>query len=419
MKLFLAAAKDSREARAARTASRRLPAARTLLAGLAAAVSVSGLIAPVAHAAPPGGDAWVVSVGDSYISGEAGRWAGNSSDPAQADALGDAAYLDAGQSERTGGCHRSSSAEISIGQAQALNLACSGAKTATSWNSSGEFKPGLDFYNDAAGYTGQALELQRFASSHRVRMVVVSIGGNDLGFAGIIATCVSKFMTSPWWAPSYCKDSTTVATNFSAANRAAVAARIGTSLANVAKAMGNAGYAPGEYSLVVQNYVSPLPRSSRIAYSESGFSRQSTYGCGFWNADLDWAAGTAVPAINSTISAGIAASGVSGVRTLNVSALFSGHELCADTTKKLNNTALADWRSAGAADLSEWINEIRTASTAFSDYYIQESLHPNYWGQLALRNCLRQAYNGGDVRSGSCTAGTGLTSGGEPAVTLS
>ena len=52
MKLFLAAAKDSREARAARTASRRLPAARTLLAGLAAAVSVSGLIAPVAHAAP-------------------------------------------------------------------------------------------------------------------------------------------------------------------------------------------------------------------------------------------------------------------------------------------------------------------------------------------------------------------------------
>ena len=158
----------------------------------------------------------MVSVGDSYISGEAGRWAGNSSDPAQTDALGDAAYLDAGQSESTVGCHRSSSAEIRIGQAQALNLACSGAKTATSWNSSGDFKPGLDFYSDAAGNTGQALALQNFASANRVRMVVVSVGGNDLGFAGIIATCVSKFMTSPWWAPSYCKDSATVATNFSA-----------------------------------------------------------------------------------------------------------------------------------------------------------------------------------------------------------
>ncbi|CAN7448150.1 hypothetical protein [Arthrobacter sp. LjRoot14] len=401
------------------TARRWRWATRALVAAIASAATVSAVIAPPAHAAPVGGDEWVVSVGDSYISGEAGRWAGNSSDPGQTDALGDAAYLDAGQSESTAGCHRSSSAEIRIGQAQSANLACSGAKTATSWNSSGEFKPGLDFYKDAAGNMGQALALQNFASAHRVTMVVVSVGGNDLGFAGIIATCVSKFMTSPSWAPSYCKDSTTVATNFSATNRAAVASRIGASLANVAKAMAGAGYAPGEYSLLVQNYVSPLPRSSNIAYSEAGFNRQSTYGCGFWNADLDWASGTAVPAINSTISAGIAASGLDGVHTLNVAALFTGHELCADTTKKLNNTALTDWRSAGAADVSEWINEVRTASTVFSDYYIQESLHPNYWGQLALRNCVRQVYNDGDVRSGSCVAsGAGLTTAGEPAVTV-
>lgn len=412
MKLFLAPAGQPR------MAVPRHPARRVLFAALAIAITVSALTAPAVHAAPPPGDGWVVSVGDSYISGEAGRWAGNSSDPSQTDALGDAAYLDAGQSESIVGCHRSSSAEIGIGQAQALNLSCSGAKTATSWNSSGHFKPGLDFYSDAAGNMGQALALRNFASANRVRMVVVSVGGNDLGFAGIIATCVSKFMTSPWWSPSYCKDSATVATNFSATNRAAVASRIGTSLANVAKAMTAAGYAPGEYSMVVQNYVSPLPRSADVSYPESGFSRQSTYGCGFWNADLDWASGTAVPAINATISAGIAASGVDGIHTLDVASLFSGHELCAATTQKLDSTALADWRSTGAADISEWINEVRTASTAFSDYYIQESLHPNYWGQLALRNCLRQVYNDGDVRSGSCTAGTGLTAAGEPAVSV-
>ena len=69
---------------------------------------------------------------------------------------------------------------------------------------------------------------------------------------------------------------------------------------------------------------------------------------------------------------------------------------------------------AGAVDQTEWNNQIRTVSTANSDYYIQESLHPNYWGQLALRNCLRQAYNAGAVKSGSCSiAGTGLV-GGEP-----
>ncbi len=54
-------------------------------------------------------------------------------------------------------------------------------------------------------------------------------------------------------------------------------------------------------------------------------------------------------------------------------------------------------------DKSEWIDQIRTVSTATSDYYIQESLHPNYWGELAVRSCVRQAWNGGTPRSGTCT----------------
>ena len=33
----------------------------------------------------------------------------------------------------------------------------------------------------------------------------------------------------------------------------------------------------------------------------------------------------------------------------------------------------------------------------------RRTCHPNYWGQLALRNCLRQAYNGGAPRGGTCT----------------
>jgi hypothetical protein len=52
--------------------------------------------------------------------------------------------------------------------------------------------------------------------------------------------------------------------------------------------------------------------------------------------------------------------------------------------------------------------------------YQQESLHPNYWGQLALRNCWRQVWNGGDVRGGVCERGgaTGLTADCEPAMTF-
>ena len=60
-------------------------------------------------------------------------------------------------------------------------------------------------------------------------------------------------------------------------------------------------------------------------------------------------------------------------------------------------------------------------STCCSDspYYIQESLHPNYWAQLAFRSCVRQAYNGGTPRGGTCTrAGNGLVNG-EPVMSLS
>ena len=81
---------------------------------------------------------------------------------------------------------------------------------------------------------------------------------------------------------------------------------------------------------------------------------------------------------------------------------------------------IANWTSAGAVDQTEWINQIRTVSTCCSNspYYIQESLHPNYWAQLATRSCVRQAYNGGTPRGGSCTiAGTGLVNG-EPRMAL-
>lgn len=81
---------------------------------------------------------------------------------------------------------------------------------------------------------------------------------------------------------------------------------------------------------------------------------------------------------------------------------------------------LANWTSSGAVDQTEWVNQIRTVSTCCSNspYYIQESLHPNYWAHLATRSCVRQAYNGGSIRGGRCTiSGTGLV-GGEPRMLL-
>src|SRR3954453_6116380 len=100
---------------------------------------------------PGSGTPWVASVGDSYISGEAGRWAGNSNNSSSAiDALGSTAYYDnaSNSAEPISGCHRSKSAEAFIGGG--VNFACSGAKTASALGS--DWKPGLDFYDDGAGH---------------------------------------------------------------------------------------------------------------------------------------------------------------------------------------------------------------------------------------------------------------------------
>ena len=394
-----------------------------ILSTLTLAFSGLALIAAPAQADGPGvGSPWVVTVGDSYISGEAGRWAGSSnSSTSYADALGSTAYFDnAGNNgEQIDRCHRSKSAEAFVGGGvSGQNLGCSGAKTSTFTDANGRFKPGLDFYDDGAGKIGQAKALQQFATTHNVKMVVVSIGGNDFNFGSIVQTCVTDFLTSPTWFKDYCKDDSSVTSNFTTANVTAVKAKIATAYQNLRTAMRNAGYADGSWTMLVQNYPSPLPRGTGIRYGESGFTRQDTGGCGFWNADADWANDSALPTINSTVTGAITPAGITNSKTLNLSSAFNGRRLCENTVGLYEEKGLTSWTQSGAVDQTEWINQIRTASTVFGPYYVQESLHPNYWAQLATRSCVRQAYNGGVARGGACTiSGTGLLNG-EPRMLL-
>ena len=399
----------------------RKPLALLVTAGLA--LGLTGTLQSPALADGPGvGSPWIVSVGDSYISGEAGRWAGNSNNgESYIDALGPTAYYDnAGHTAETiYRCHRSQSAEVYTGVVNGMNLACSGAKTSTFTDSNGYFKPGLDFYS-SGGQQGQALMLQGFAATHNVKAIAVSIGGNNFNFGGIVQSCVSDFLGSPSWYPDYCNDDSSVTANFTSANITAQTTAIKNGLLNLRTAMRNAGYADGSYSLIVQNYESPLPTSSGMRYSQSGYTRQSTGGCGFWDNDLNWANSSALPTINSAVSNAAAQAGIANTKLLNLASAFNGRRLCESTVGLIEEKGLAGWWSTGAVDKTEWINQIRTVSTAGSDYYIQESLHPNYWGQGALANCLTLAWNNGAPRGGTCTRGAnGLNSYGEPNMVLS
>jgi hypothetical protein len=404
---------------------RRTRRVRALFVALAIATTglVAGAVSP-AHADGPGvGTPWVVTVGDSAISGEAGRWAGNTNNSSNnVDALGSTAYYDnaANTAETIPGCHRSKTAEAHIGGGiNSKNLACSGARTYTQTPGSGDFKPGLDFYSDTNGRQGQARMLQDFAATKNVKAVTVLIGANNFNFADLVQQCVQDFLLSPSWWKDYCNDDSSVTSNFTAANVTAQTTNIKNALLNVRQAMLNAGYADSSWSLIVQTYSSPLPRGAQIRYSQSGYTRQSTGGCGVWNADADWANDTAVTKMNQAVTNGAAQTGLSNVKILNTTNALVGRRLCENTVGLLEERGIANWTSAGAVDNTEWVSQIRTVTTIFGPYQLQEGIHPSYWGERALRNCLRLAYNGGSPRSGTCTRGAnGLNPFGEPNMVL-
>src|SRR5215213_1275611 len=146
----------------------------------------------------------IVSIGDSYISGEAGRWQGNSinltgdrdgTDRAASCSTPATCTYDPGTVYVNGtdanGCHRSDVAEIlgaAIPTDLKVNLACSGAETANLLHST---NGGQSFKGEAP----QANQLAWIAAARRVKLIVVSIGGNDLGFADIVQSCLTAYLT--------------------------------------------------------------------------------------------------------------------------------------------------------------------------------------------------------------------------------
>src|ERR1700684_186272 len=323
---------------------------------------------PSARADGPGeGTPWVVTLGDSYISGEAGRWAGNTNESSsKTDALGASAYYDNSghTAELISGCHRSQSAEAYIGGGvNGENLACSGAKT-SSFTSEEHFKPGLDFYN-SGGHEGQALMLEKFAKTHNVKLVPISIGGNNFNFASIVQTCIEDFLLTPEWWPSYCSEAESVTKNFTPANVATQQAAIKGAILNVAKAMTNAGYSSTQYTILMQNYPSPIPNGEGFRYAQKGYTRQEVGGCGFWNHDANEANATMLPTISSAVFKGAEEASLSNVKTMNISSAFNGRRLCEKGVGLLEEEGLSTWKATGAVNKSEWINQVRTVSAIF------------------------------------------------------
>ena len=367
-------------------------------AGLTVLIATLALAAPAAADGPGVGIPTVVTLGDSAISGEAGRWAGNTNMAAwRVDALGSTAYWDTPTGEEIAGCHRSKAAQAKIGGGvESKNFACSGARTSTTGTGSGQtFKPGIDFYSDAQGRKGQARLLEEYAGSHNVRAVVVMIGANNYGFAAIVERCVTNWVTSPSWWKNYCSDDSDMTSRFTAARQETETENVKQALLRVRDAMRNAGYSSSQYTIIGQTYWSPIPRSTGFRYPESGWTRQSIGGCGTWNRDANWANDTVVAAMNNTMKNAVARAALPNTVVLDLQDSLVGRRLCENTVGLLEEVGLSSWQDAGAVDRTEWVSQIRTLTTITGPYQLQEDGHASYWGQLAMRNCLRLAYNGG------------------------
>ena len=279
-------------------------------------------------------------------------------------------------------------------------------KTSTFTSSDGYFKPGIDFYSSGANQ-GQALMLQNFAATHNVTMIQLSIGGNNFNFADIIQTLRHQLPHVAVVVAELLQRRQFGDGQLHHRQRDSADQRDPRRHQQHQDRDGQRRLQPPAST---RSCSRPTRRRCRTApafrYSQSGFTRQSTGGCGFWNNDANWANSTALVKINNAVKSAAASA---GVKVLDLAAAFNGRRLCENTVNLMENSGKANWTVAGASDTTEWIAQIRTLSTVFGPYYVQESLHPNWWGEKAIRNCVRQAYNGGAVEAASAPAAPAST----------
>ena len=349
-----------------------------------------GTATTTVQASPGNGPTAIVSLGDSFISGEAGRWNGNADTSLFSRNGTDRAFRRTGwfswrydkEAVYSGtvqnGCHRSDVAPIrstTIPVQSAINLACSGAETADIVDAT--FK----------GEAPQAAQLLPVAQSNDVEMIVLSIGGNDLGFTDIIVACTLQFSTSPSSNPNLCQDDQQPIVD----QKMPVAmAGVDASIDAIRATMTTAGYGAADYRLVVVSYPSPIPRGSEIRYAQSGYGRLTTGGCPFWDADATWARDSLVPQISDNLRTVATAN---GAEFLDYRDAFQGNENCSTqaqrATSRGSDPATAEW--------TRWVG------TGVLQGDLQESVHPNAYGQQAMGRCLSLLWDSPAGGRWSCT----------------
>jgi GDSL-like Lipase/Acylhydrolase family len=316
----------------------------------------------------------VVSMGDSFISGESGRWQGNAGLAPTEPYFGtDRACDNAGcdpanvYGATAGGCDRSDVAEIlsaSIRHAERFNVSCSGARTNNLLRSG---SGGVGQH----GEPPQGDQLAEIASKHSVRLIVVSIGGNNIGFSTIVAQCLLR----------YVGQSGTCYQQQQPLLEAALPGmrdRVAEVVDDIRATMEDAGYSSDDYRLILQSYSSPITDAAHTRYPQGDGSmsdgRVHPGGCPFYDADLDWAKGSAVNQIDDSV---LQVAAEKGTEFLDLRAALDGREVCATASSQVD-------KNGPSPNASEWARFVSVTGQGT----LSEWLHPNAYAQQAYGTCL-------------------------------
>jgi lysophospholipase L1-like esterase len=282
---------------------------RHLAVVLAALVATMATLAATGRPAAASSGPALVLLGDSYSSGQgAGPY-----DP----------DTDTGSNH----CHRSAHSWQRLYVPRTpfshdwTHIACSGATTG-------------DFYNPQAGQAGQPA--QRSALSDHTALVLLTMGGNDVGFADVATRCIVD---------RQCRSRYVVNGDDTELDRIrAMQNSITRFFSDVAAAAPNAAV----YALTYPNIINTAPR---LFCSQDGNLPKD---------DRDWLKQLTRQLDNTLIRAATTA----GIHIVDAFGAFAGHELCTD---------------------DPWANPLLSTSDR------NEWLHPNAKGQTALENQLTTA----------------------------
>lgn len=410
-----------------------LAAVGLVLAGCSGAgtPNSSSVQTPTSTNTGPGAGKYVVALGDSYISGEGGRRANNGLGDLPGYTVGSAGavYGDGQGKEAIAGCHRSHTAMVNVQDGwNAENFACSGATTKTFAESDGTYKPGL--YGTVDGQKNQAQMLEEFAKTNTVGAVVVSIGGNDMGFSKIIGACVGDFTLQNG---KNCADDSTVQEYLSPSSKSKVQDSIAKAFASVQTAMFNAGYQDKDWQLVYALPPSPLTKGNQATFPETEEGRITQGHCPFYNSAMTWANESLLPQLDQVMKNGLnqflskSKKGKYKVTLLNDTNVLNGHRLCQKPTNRKETNMKGESMNPDFATTGlhgEWANDlVLTDQLALVGSAAQEAVHPNYWGQKALTSCVRLTVNNAAGYAGKeiwCDpAGNNLNQWGDPPMKIS